>query len=58
LVKDWNVLTFIIFFHRVSCCSHWENANGEVSKPKKQHLIMIFMRYLLTTIIGQCWVRA
>ena len=31
--------------------------NGEVSTPKKQHL-MIFMRALLTTIIGQCWVKA
>ena len=31
--------------------------NSEVSTPKKQHL-MIFMRALLTTIIGQCLVEA
>ena len=30
--------------------------NSEVSTPKKQHL-MIFMRALLTTIIGQCRVK-
>ena len=31
--------------------------NSEVSTPKKQHL-MIFMRALLTTIIGQCQIKA
>ena len=37
------------------CVCH--SFNSEVSTPKKQHL-MIFMRVLLTTIIGQCPVKA
>ena len=38
-------------------CTWHIKFNSEVSAPKKQHLI-IFMRALLTTIIGQCQVKA
>ena len=34
-----------------------QTLNSEVSTPKKQDLV-IFMRALLITIIGQCWVKA
>ena len=47
------VLALPQLYMPILCCSKL----GKVSTPKKQHL-MIFMRALLTTIIGQCQVKA